>query len=715
MAADGGASIVAEHLRRWYQTDRNLVRQRISSAVPYRASQDDRAGSSMAVAGDTSQAPSSQSALARISVEGRQRRFGGSWPAFQRLLRLDPDTGPLTVRIDGTRTAKLDATSGVITLPAGMRAEQQLGHWVTFTPPGTPDGESRLAPAVPRDLPDELRVYLPLLTRLAAGTPVPEGESQLVDEAVEVWRRPGFDTMVSAPRLRFEPFPYQLQAAETALRRMRGRAILADEVGLGKTIEAGLILSELYLRGLAEHVLILVPAGLVEQWCEELDRKFALPFLAQGSAAWEQSEQPWQAPIVVVSLATARRAPTSDLLAAAQWDLVILDEAHRLKNPRSASARLAASLRTRRLLLLTATPVENRLDDLFQLVNLVRPGHLGTPQEFRSRYAAAHEGAPAHNVAALQARMRDVMIRHRRSEVALMLPRRLAETLRIAPAAAEAELYRLVSERVRDQARAAPPSHLLTLRSIQRLAGSNPRALAPTLEKVGWRDLAERAASAPATAKARVLLELLRRYQDRQEKVIVFTAFRQTLGFLEELATAAQMPAVSYHGSLTRREKDAAIQAFRTEAPVLLTTEAAGEGRNLQFSHVMVNFDLPWNPMQIEQRLGRIHRIGQQHDVVLTNLVTRDTIEERILGVLEAKVNLFELVVGELDMILGRIDEDFDFERFVFSAYVESHDDQEFGVKLEALGDDLARARHGYLESRQQTDELLPEPEPASA
>jgi superfamily II DNA or RNA helicase len=124
---------------------------------------------------------------------------------------------------------------------------------------------------------------------------------------------------------------------------------------------------------------------------------------------------------------------------------------------------------------------------------------------------------------------------------------------------------------------------------------------------------------------------------------------------------------------------------------------------------VMVNYDLPWNPMQIEQRLGRIHRIGQEREVLVTNLVTGDTVEALVLRVLEAKINLFELVIGELDMILGRIEEDFDFERFVFEAHVASRDDEELAVRLEALGDDLSNARRQQLDSRASTDALVAE------
>ena len=124
----------------------------------------------------------------------------------------------------------------------------------------------------------------------------------------------------------------------------------------------------------------------------------------------------------------------------------------------------------------------------------------------------------------------------------------------------------------------------------------------------------------------------------------------------------------------------------------------------------MVNFDLPWNPMQIEQRLGRLHRVGQEHDVTLTNLVCRGTIEQRVMHVLEAKINLFELVVGELDMILGRVDDDFDFENEVFDAFVDAVDDDEFERRLDALGNALAEARCSYLRSREGVDLLVGEP-----
>jgi SNF2 family DNA or RNA helicase len=263
--------------------------------------------------------------------------------------------------------------------------------------------------------------------------------------------------------------------------------------------------------------------------------------------------------------------------------------------------------------------------------------------------------------------------------------------------------------RVRGEAAGATATQRLVLRSVTRLAGSSPAAAAPTLDKVGWPDLAERARAIRRPRKTAELLARLRTHVARGEKVLVFTAFRHTLDALATQVGAAGIPAAVYHGSLSRREKDAAIAAFAGDAPVLLSTESAGEGRNLQFCHVMINMDLPWNPMQIEQRLGRLHRVGQQHDVLLANLVSRGTVEERILHVLESKINLFELVVGELDMILGRVSDEFDFESSVFTAYVTAADDAEFAKSLDGLGTELAKARTEYLVNRGAVDQLVGE------
>jgi SNF2 family DNA or RNA helicase len=566
-------------------------------------------------------------------------------------------------------------------------------------------------------LPKPAAVELPeawraLLHRLAAAEIMDPAVSGLVDDAVEVWRRPGFDTLLSLSRLAFEPFDYQRQTATVVLRRMRGRAVLADEVGLGKTIEAGLILSELRLRGLADRTLVVAPAGLVEQWREELERKFTLPttdaatFAAEGLGA--------DRPIVLASLAAARRDPLCSRLTAEPWDAVVGDEAHRLRNPRNASGRLARQLTSRYLLLLTATPVENKLDDLHQLLSLAAPGLLGTAAQFRAAHGSG-DAASVRDAAALRAKTREVMVRHRRSEVTLRLPPRIAETILVSPGAEEARFYaglaakiRAVMQAGREDGRRRGTDSLMSLRTAARLAGSLPTAATSTLRKLGWNDLAEQAAAIAWPTKLDELVAVLLRHAREGGKVLVFTAFRQTLDRLIPRVADAGLRAAVYHGSLSRAAKEAAIGTFRDDpdTSVLLSTESAGEGRNLQFCHVMVNVDLPWNPMQIEQRLGRLHRVGQTRDVLLTNLVSRGTIEQRVLHVLEAKINMFELVVGELDMILGRVDEEFDFEASVFDAFATAADDAQFESRMDDIGDRMAAARNAYLRTRDSVDAI---------
>src|SRR6478735_1745131 len=343
-------------------------------------------------------------------------------------------------------------------------------------------GQRRVAPTDPVPVPDG---FGHLLERLLDGARIRSERIDLVDAAATVWSRPGFDTLMSGPTLTFQPFDYQLQTVSTVLGRMRGRAILADEVGLGKTIEAALVLSELRMRGLARRVLVVTPAGLVDQWREELERKFGLPTTVPRRGTWDTTDE---SPVVVASLATARRDPSRSALLAAPWDLIVVDEAHRLRNPRSASGRFARELTSRYLLLLTATPVENRLSDLYELTSLVAPGLLGTPTEFRRNYGADAVTPSPQRLPELRRAISEVTIRHRRSEVALRLPHRLAETTLVAPSPQETELYDGIAARIRQEGIQASATLRLTLRSLARLAGSSPAAAAPTLTKLGWTD-----------------------------------------------------------------------------------------------------------------------------------------------------------------------------------------------------------------------------------
>ena len=199
----------------------------------------------------------------------------------------------------------------------------------------------------------------------------------------------GFDDLLALDAIGFTPFDYQIRAARTALRRFRGRGLLSDEVGLGKTIEAGLVLKEYLLRQMVQRVLILTPPGLVEQWREELATKFdILDFVTSNDEAFRTlGADAWTAfPRVIASLATARRPEHRQVITAELYDLVIVDEAHHLKNRTSVSWKLVNELQKRYILLLTATPVQNSLDELYNLVTVLKPGQLKSPKEFQREF-----------------------------------------------------------------------------------------------------------------------------------------------------------------------------------------------------------------------------------------------------------------------------------------------------------------------------------------
>jgi SNF2 family DNA or RNA helicase len=215
--------------------------------------------------------------------------------------------------------------------------------------------------------------------------------------------------------------------------------------------------------------------------------------------------------------------------------------------------------------------------------------------------------------------------------------------------------------------------------------------------------LAARWAAIDGGGKELALIDLLRR--NPGEKKLVFVHSRDTLARLGNLLSASGMSFARFDGSLTGPEKDAAIEAFRDHAPVLLCTESGGEGRNIQFCNTLINFDVPWNPMAIEQRIGRIDRIGQSREVFVFNLVTRGTLEEQVLTLLEEKISMFELVVGEVGAILGGLEEERDFPELVLDAWLEATETGR-AQAFDALGRrlDEARAQH---EGAKALDEAL--------
>jgi SNF2 family DNA or RNA helicase len=568
------------------------------------------------------------------------------------------------------------------------KAEEKPRAVSRYSKMGPPAAEARPAPIAPPlplvdiELPFAMEFDPELLLSALAGVPEQDGRwFDLRERFAHLGLAQGFDELLCLPHLTgVEPFWHQIETVRKVLKQFRGRVLLADEVGLGKTVEAGMVLKEYALRGMAERVLVLAPASLVGQWREELETKFGLVFATTyDSLLREDPDAFWEQKRIIASLPTARRREHAERLLAVNFDLVIVDEAHHLRDRSSKSWKFVDALNKRFLLLLSATPVQNDLIELYNLLTLLKPGIFKTLKEFRTAYMTPGKPRQPANPERLRELMRGAMIRNTRAVVALKLPRRQATTIKVAPRPGEIEAYadlaaaarRLVTE-------GGSGGHRLTLIHLLTAAGSSPAAAAVAVARVAarqpadpiWQGLADRLAVIGTGGKEAALLDLLRRQP--AEKKLVFVHSRETLARLAELLDCAGISFARFDGSLSGPEKDAAITEFRENASVLLCTESGGEGRNIQFCNTLINFDVPWNPMAIEQRIGRIDRIGQSREVFVFNLVTRGTLEDQVLALLEEKISMFELVVGEVGAILGELDEERDFPDLVLDAWLEA-------------------------------------------
>ena len=532
----------------------------------------------------------------------------------------------------------------------------------------------------------------------------------------------GFEVLLCLPLLRgVEQHPFQINTARQVMRNMRGRALLCDEVGLGKTIEAGLVLKEYALRGLARRVLILTPPSLVSQWRDEMRDKFGIEFLTlddagfhrHGDDAWERCER------VIASLHTAKSARNREAVQRVAYDLIIVDEAHHLRNRGSVSWKFANQLKSKYLLLLTATPAQNDLDELFSLITLLSPGQLKSPADFRREFVERDDPRRPRNRTKLHELLMDVMVRNSRSQVSINLPPREATTLQVALSPAERSLYEEVTLLVRSSFAHAGDGQArrMALRTLQAEAGSSAQAVRSTLETMRDRpgavqpELLEAALALAArvetSGKAVALVDLLRSRVSASEKVLIFTQYLETQAFVLRVLEQAGVAAARFNGTLSAAEKDAEVAAFAGDRRVLVSTDVGSEGRNLQFCHTIVNYDLPWNPMRIEQRVGRVHRIGQTEPVRIWNLAAPDTLEGHILEVLDSKINMFELVVGEIGEILGNLEEEREFEDIVLDLWAGADSDPAAAAGLAALGERLAGARQRYVESKAYDEALF--------
>lgn len=309
--------------------------------------------------------------------------------------------------------------------------------------------------------------------------------------------------------------------------------------------------------------------------------------------------------------------------------------------------------------------MQNDLGELFNLINLLKPGQLGGSNDFSANFVV--DKRIPKNEGQLKGELAKVMIRNRRGDGELDFTKRIVRNVHVELSDEEKKLYDGVTSFVRDQYQAAGGnlSSMLSLITLQREVCSSRDAVFVTLVNLSkklpldsplreriW-GLVDIIKTIQTNSKAEKTMEII---QGMNEKVIIFTEYRATQEYLMKYFRDRNMTAVPYRGGMNRGKKDWMMDLFRGRTQVMIATEAGGEGINLQFCHQMINFDLPWNPMRVEQRIGRIHRLGQEHDVMIYNLSTQGTIEEHILNLLHEKINMFEMVIGQLDVILERFE-----------------------------------------------------------
>ncbi len=502
----------------------------------------------------------------------------------------------------------------------------------------------------------------------------------------------GFQYLLSLEDLNVTLYPHQEEAVLQILQQMHGSALIADEVGLGKTIIAGTVLSELKIRGLINSVLILVPPSLTNQWYDEMVEKFnfEIPVVASGRGNWNQDQ-------FITSINLLTHYP--DRILNKKWDLVILDEAHRVRNRKSKTWKIINQINKKYILMLTATPMQNELEDIFSLTHLLKPGILGTYRDFRKQYAIPKNHRGCKDPLKLRQIINDIMIRRKRSDVTgIFFPERIARTISFDLNPLERKLYDSITNYVissytelnnydtsidfnQDNKLIKKYNissskflkrkiwlHKFTLMLLQRRICSSPTAAKETILKMiqsrKLKDFDQK--SIPLleelcsmtdeillqnTTKINRLLSIL---DQLPGKCVIFTEFKDSLKYISKYLKENGFSFIEFSGSLSSSKRAEVIQKFQNEKEILLSTDAGSEGLNLQFANTIINFDLPWNPMRIEQRIGRVYRLMQlSTEVYIFNLSSNDSIEQYVLEVLHEKLGLFETILGDLSSILG--------------------------------------------------------------
>lgn len=554
-------------------------------------------------------------------------------------------------------------------------------------------------------------------TRALTDEPETEIDHLLNIQAREFEIAQGQQELLSVEEIkdRIKLLDHQLQAAHRALFQMSGGALFADEVGLGKTIEIGMVLKEMDFRETRDSFLVMTPAQLAPQWQNELQEKFGLNFVCNyddeflGFDAHDK---------IIASVDTAKSKTNRDDVLNRRWDVVVLDEAHYVRNEDTMRYELMDELDYGEAFFATATPIQNDISDLYNIVDLIRPGMLGTRQQFNQRYVVDSDDAQIKRGDELQEKLNRVMIRNRREETKIDFTNREVHTNVFEPSSAESELYDAVTDYVRSNYSSQGARHLV-LFTLQKEVVSSPYAVEQTIdnwvhddekhltstERDRLTEIREIIANIDRTTKQERLSHIVETIRDQigTTRAVVFTQFRPTQDAIADGLRDLDLPVHIVNGDLSSKGKERKVADFREEGGVMVATDSISEGRNMQFCNVLVNYDLPWNPMKVEQRIGRVDRIGQDREVHVFNMALEDTIEEHVLDKLFGKIDLFNQSIGGLRDILSRMEKSgSDFEREVFEKL--RHADSE--IELENNFEEMAVDLEENTEAQEKMDDF---------
>ena len=487
-------------------------------------------------------------------------------------------------------------------------------------------------------------------------------------------------------------FDHQILAAQRIKNELGGIALLADEVGLGKTIEACIIIKEFLITGLAKKILILAPPSLLPQWKDELASKFNLDFIDQQNDS--RFIDVFSHDLLLMSHASASYPEKSKALQEVFWDLVIVDEAHSMKNSSTNKHQLVKNMSKRNLLLLSATPIQNNLEELYNIIELLHPGHLGTWKQFEDKYTIGKNSRsinPAFKNE-LQDILSKIIIRTTRKEVRnyIKFTDRIPHTNILEPSENEIKLYDEITNVIRDLY--SNNYNSLALMTYQRLVSSSTNASKRALYKmkmnkiIGIEKYGELLSLANSISYDSKFLDILKHIENDPSKFLIFTEFYATQDYVAQNLEKKGFSVTLFNGKMSPDEKYDAVRQFKNKSQIMISTGAGGEGQNFQFCHNIVNYDLPWNPMRIEQRIGRVHRIGQTENVNIYNYALKGTIEAYILELLFTKIQLFNMALGELDLMFeDSVNQG--LQEIWFKEYMARASETEIKNKFSALGE----------------------------